>query len=171
MALIILVGKSGTGKTTTIRHMRARYARSYTTRPPRENDDKISITPEEFERLKDEMVEYKEYCGHMYGRPKSEVLAARREDVVVDVEPKGVPAYTELCEREGIPYLIVLLKCPEHVRKKRAGKRAERDDSYFDSFEGQLEIDTSVFSPDNVARIIEAAVKALKTGDAQCLRI
>ena len=95
--IIIITGPSGVGKNTIINelssHIDFYFSTSYTTRPRRNNEnegiDYYFISNQEFNDLIDnnEMLEYEEYGGYLYGTPKSEIN--RDGIVILDLEVNG----------------------------------------------------------------------------------
>lgn len=166
--LLILVGKSGVGKTQIMYELTKHgfsIPPSYTTRPPRPNDDKIHLTDEEFDRLKQEheFVDYVKYGGYKYGRKKSDILKAKETNLVIDLEPSGLSKYIDFCSKYQIPYYIVYLKCPEEWRIQRIQNdniRRQRDDKYFDYYLDtyDLIIDVYRISTDKIISIIKTLV-------------
>ena len=162
--LLILVGKSGVGKTQIMYELTKHgfiIPTGHTTRPPRPNDDKIHLTEEEFNRLIPELVDYTEYGGYKYGRKKSDILKAKETNLVIDLEPSGLSKYIDFCNKCQIPYFIVYLKCPEEWRIQRIQDdetRRQRNDNYFDYHLGIYDLIIDVY------RIpIDKTIKIIKT--------
>ena len=100
--LIIVSGPSGAGKGTVLKHILADtdhfyYSVSATTRPMRPGDvDGVSyhfISREEFEKkiARDEMLEYAEYVGNLYGTPLApiEKNLSEGKHVILEIETQG----------------------------------------------------------------------------------
>ena len=95
--IIIITGPSGVGKNTIINelsnHINFYFSTSFTTRPRRDNEkegeDYYFISNQEFNNLIDnnEMLEYEEYGGYLYGTPNSEIT--RDGIVILDLEVNG----------------------------------------------------------------------------------
>ena len=95
--IIIITGPSGVGKNTIINelsnHIDFYFSTSFTTRPRRDNEkegeDYYFISNQEFNDLIDnnEMLEYEEYGGYLYGTPNSEII--RDGIVILDLEVNG----------------------------------------------------------------------------------
>lgn len=143
--LVILVGKSGVGKTSIIKRLQCKckfiYPPSYTTRPRRQiNDDKIRITYTEFNECVDEFIEYVYYNGNYYGRKKEDILQAKEIDLIIDLEPKGLSTYINFCKHNSIPYHTIYLHCDECIRITNIQEdngnesRIYRNDEYFDTY-------------------------------------
>ena len=111
--LFIISGPSGSGKGTLLTELRRRhpdifYSISATTRAPREGLEQDGVhyyflTHEAFEDMisKDAFIEYKRYCGNIYGTPRKPVedaLAAGRS-VILEIETEGMrDAYAQYPE-------------------------------------------------------------------------
>jgi guanylate kinase len=175
--LLMLIGKSGTGKTSIINNLnRFKYAPSYTTRPPRKNDDKIYIEHNEFCRILDEFIEYTEYNNYWYGRKKADILLAKNENLIVDIEPIGLYKYTEFCNLHNIPYITIYLKCDESERLKRIKNdkiRISRIDNYFEDAEWfkfyDIILDTSKFTINEITQIIQCIIVINKKQNLQVI--
>ncbi len=89
--LFLIVGKSGSGKSTVVNAFCERYGytsvESYTDRPKRSEDERghIFLTPEEFDELEG-FLAYTEFDGHRYGTTKDQVDNA---DFYI-IDPAGV---------------------------------------------------------------------------------
>lgn len=77
--LFLITGHSGSGKSTIMKQLMDNEIVSFTTREKRDGEvdgkDYIFITLDEFNRMKDDnqLVEYVEYSGNMYGVTKEEL--------------------------------------------------------------------------------------------------
>ena len=100
--LIILSSPSGAGKSTLSRRLleadpEVRFSISATTRPPRRGEEEgreyFFRSRREFEAMAaaDEMLEWAEVFGHLYGSPRAPVerAIAQGEDVLFDVDWQG----------------------------------------------------------------------------------
>lgn len=100
--LLVISAPSGTGKSTLIRRLRAKYPRlafsvSYTTRPPRAGEqdghDYHFVDPERFIRLRNagELAEWAEVHGNFYGtsRPAVQDMLDQGRDVLFDIDVQG----------------------------------------------------------------------------------
>jgi len=162
--LLILVGKSGVGKTQIMYELTKHefvIPTGYTTRPSRSNDDKIHLTDEEFNHLIPEFVDCTQYNGYKYGRKRSDILKAKEINLVIDLEPNGLSKYIDFCNKHQIPYYIVYLKCPEEWRVQRIQGdeiRCQRNDNYFDYYLNKYDLIIDVY------RIpIDKTIKIIKT--------
>ena len=99
---MVVSGPAGSGKGTVIKLLREKYPNvalsvSATTRDPRPGEVNgvhyFFIKREEFEDKirKDEILEYTEYCGNLYGTPAQAVRDALAEgkDVILEIEVDG----------------------------------------------------------------------------------
>lgn len=117
---IVLAAPSGTGK-TTIAHALVDgwpefvFSVSATTRPRRENEAEGEhyrfVSEDEFRAMvdRDEMVEWAEVHGHLYGTPRSnlEEAANRGEHVVLDIDVQGARQI-----RERAPEAVLIFIFP-----------------------------------------------------------
>ena len=124
--IILLVGKSGTGKTHIINSLCLRKVVPYTTRPMREGEiDGISynfITKEECENtVVDDIVAATNFDGHTYFAKKDSL----KDKEVYVVDPSGVHYYLAMIELESnLPMpVIVYLEAPWYRRLYRIMKR------------------------------------------------
>ena len=146
--MLVLVGKSGSGKTTIEDIMIHKYgmtrAISHTTREKRENDvDGVNyffVSKEEMERLNQagELAERIEYIGNVYALCKEQC----KTDRVVVVAPEGLK---QLLEKEDLDIFSVFIDVDKEVRENRmlsrgdtkedVEKRILNDDAIFDGME------------------------------------
>lgn len=101
-SLIVISGFSGVGKGTIVEYIRTKYedyevSVSCTTRAPRENEvngrEYYFISRDEFlaKREKNGFIESAEYCGNLYGSPRSfvEEKLAEGKRVILEIEIQG----------------------------------------------------------------------------------
>ena len=151
--MLVLVGKSGSGKTTIEDIMIKKYgmvrAISHTTREKRENDiDGVNyffVSKEEMERLNKagELAERIEYLDNVYALCKEQC----RTDRVVVVAPEGLK---QLLEKDDLDIFSVFIDVDREVREQRmfnrgdstesVQKRIENDDRIFDGMESLTNI-------------------------------
>ena len=95
--LVVISGPSGSGKSTLVRRLLARpdlrltVSVSATTRSPRPGEvpgrDNLFLTPEEFARIRDDLLESAVVHGYLYGTPAGPV----RRAMARRTGPAGVP--------------------------------------------------------------------------------
>ena len=141
--LIIFSAPSGSGKTTIVRHLLAKYSNlgfsiSACTRDRRGRNevhgkDYYFLTPEDFKTRIDnnEFVEWEEvYPGGYYGTLKSEIerLWASGKHVVFDVDVKGGLKLKEYFQERA---LAIFVKAPseEAIKERLMSRGTETEDS------------------------------------------
>jgi guanylate kinase len=100
--LVVLSAPSGAGKTTLVKALRAAdpalgFSVSYTTRPPRPNEengrDYFFVDAGRFARMagEREFLEYAEVFGHRYGTSRAQVQAAldRGQNLLLEIDWQG----------------------------------------------------------------------------------
>ena len=139
--LVLLVGKSGAGKTTLenrlVKNFGFRGTKSYTTRPRRfeGEDSHIFISEEEFNALENK-VAYTEFNGYKYCATKEQLDNAS----VYVVDPDGVEALMKNYDRN---FFIVFLDVNRQLCEKRMKERG--DDS--NAIKTRLDSDEKIFEP------------------------
>lgn len=140
--LIIFSAPSGSGKTTIVRHLLAKYNNlgfsiSACTRDRRgrnevQGKDYYFLTPEEFKKSidNDEFVEWEEvYPGGYYGTLKSEIerLWAEGKHVLFDVDVKGGLKLKEYFKERA---LSIFVKAPseEAIKERLMARGTETED-------------------------------------------
>ena len=160
--LIVLVGKSASGKTTLEKYISEnfRYDRliSHTTRPIR-NDEKCGVdyyfvSEDEFNKMlaNDELVEHATFNGWSYGISKKEV--EEKKNGVVVVNPAGLRKLRKL----NIPMVALYVMCDDRTRYKRSIDRGDdiveialRSRSDSDCFNGvEDEVDRCILGSNTV---------------------
>lgn len=147
---ILLVGASGSGKTTITNYLRDHYHMrplvSYTTRKPRYEgeDNHIFVTDEEFDTLTD-YVAYTSYGGNQYCGTAEQV----ENSDIYTVDPYGVRYFMEHYKGNKKP-IVVYLSVPEEVRiermigrgdsEKDAVRRANLDAVTFNDIEDMIDV-------------------------------
>lgn len=116
---VVLAGPSGSGKTTVGRAVErledVRFSVSATTRPRRteeeEGVDYRFLDREVFEELRDrgELLEWAEVHDHLYGTPRSNLTAARREGrhLLLDIDVQGARSV-----RRKVPEVVTVFLVP-----------------------------------------------------------
>jgi guanylate kinase len=163
--MLVLMGKSGSGKTSIESNMIERYgfvrAISHTTRQKRENDvDGVNyffVSKEEMERLQNEnqLAERIDYLGNTYALCKEQC----KTDRIVVVAPEGLK---QLVAKDDLDIFSVFLDVNREVRLERmlnrgdsqedAEFRINNDDAIFDGSESMVSVvlDNSYKSVDEV---------------------
>lgn len=127
--LIVLVGKSASGKTTLEKYIsdNFRYEKivSHTTRPIRGNEvdgvDYHYVSDDVFNEMKlnDELVEHATFCNWAYGISKKEI--EDKKDAIVVVNPAGLRRLHKL----DIPMAVFYVVCDDKTRYKRSIDRGD----------------------------------------------
>jgi len=140
---IILVGKAASGKDHMRKQLESKgfkYAISYTTRPPRSNEengkDYIFISKEEFEdMIKDDLFyEHVSFNGWYYGTSKRQFY----EDDVFIMTPHGLSLVSPEDRKQSIVFFFDI---PYDIRKERLSLRSDAD-----TVDRRLEADEKDFS-------------------------
>ena len=118
--LILVIGPTGSGKSTLMKHAIARFPElvlpySYTTRPRRsehiENDHYKFIEKTEFERMISEgaFLEWAEYGGNYYGTLKEEVLAdiAAGKVLLKEMEVQGARQVRDILPADQLATVFI----------------------------------------------------------------
>lgn len=147
--MIILIGESGSGKTTILERLCTRgYQRAinHTTRdkrPSEENSKEMQfVTKPEFEKLWEEqkLLQRAEFNGQYYGISTQSL----REDVVcisiVD-SVKDIKEKAKALGKENIPITVFYIHVPEQERVKRMLKRGDS----IESIQIRMQIDKEKF--------------------------
>ena len=119
--IILLVGKSGSGKTTVADMLAEKYnlsvLKSYTTRPPRVNDDSHIVSIDEFNKLENKIA-YTEFNGNYYCATAEQL---DNNDIYV-IDPDGIEYLKE--HYHGSKRLIdIYIDCDEKTRRSRMKQR------------------------------------------------
>lgn len=178
MPLIVLIGKSGTGKTSAALNLESQYhlkqTESYTTRPQRMENEKghSFITEEEFDKIpKEEIMAYFEYRGYRYCATREQL----NESDLYIVHPEG---YETLKERyHDRPMLSIELTTSDEIREARMRNRGsseeeikdrlKQDEVVFQTIQADAAIDTSNSTVEVVGckifSLLRKATEALNT--------
>ena len=130
---LILVGKAASGKDHARKiceqWLGMKYAVSYTTRPPREDEqegkDYFFIPIREFNKMinEDKWYEYIEFNGWMYGTTREQMKTPGQ---VFIMTPKGLSHLTPEDRKES---LVIHFEIDEEIRRSRMYGRAGNADS------------------------------------------
>jgi len=136
--LVVICGPSGVGKGTVIAQLLASepscvYSVSATTRAPRPGEENGReyhfLTREQFmsRAESDDMLEWAEYGGNLYGTPRSEVEAALAQSKNVILEIEVVGAFQV---REKMPEcLMIMITAPDiSIIEQRLRERGTNDE-------------------------------------------
>lgn len=139
--LFIVSGPSGSGKGTLLsdllkRHPNVFYSISATTRAPREGLEQDGIhyyflTREKFEQMiaDNAFIEYKRYCGNIYGTPRKPVEDALKagRSVILEIETQGMQdAYAQY------PDAVTVFIAPpslELLGQRLRGRKSEEEET------------------------------------------
>ena len=135
--LIVVSGPSGAGKSTVIgkvvkRRSDIRFSVSATTRQPRPGEvngkDYVFVGREDFISMieKDELLEYAEYVGNLYGTPVAPVKAALDDglNIILDIEVQGA-----LQVKAHMPEAIMVFLIPPNFFQLEERLRCRNKDS------------------------------------------
>ncbi len=133
---VVLAGPSGSGKTTVVRRLaidgrRFRFSVSATTREPRagEEDGKdywfVDRSAFVAMREQDELLEWAEVHGAMYGTPRSQVRSARRDGVhlLLDIDVQGARSVRRL--EPDVVTIFLLPPAGERMVARLEGRGSE----------------------------------------------
>lgn len=117
--IFIISAPSGTGKTTLVRRVMEalpclRFSVSYTTRPPRVNEqegvDYHFIPPDVFMEMieKEKFLEWAEVLGHYYGTARVDLKALETEgvDLILDIDTQGAKKAKEKLDHAILIFLL-----------------------------------------------------------------
>lgn len=130
---LILVGKAASGKDHARKiceqWLGMKYEISYTTRPPREDEqdgvDYYFLPVREFNRMinEDKWYEYVQFNNWYYGTTKEQFY---REGHVFIMTPSGL---SHLSEQDRAESLVICFDVPDEIRRDRMYERRGNDDS------------------------------------------
>lgn len=167
--IVLLVGRSGSGKTTVANILRDRYGRSilqsYTTRLPRfeGEDGHIFVTFEDWEKVfrSHDIVAYTEFDGNYYWATTAQV----EENDIYIIDPDGVN-YVQAHYHGKKQIYVIWLDCSPYIALRRMNKEGRKDayerslhdiPKFFstDSISPDLILHVDDSSPEEIASIIE----------------
>ena len=136
--ILVISGPAGSGKSTVTKYIKENpdfvFSISRTTRYTRPGEvdgvDYYFVTKDEFRQKleEDDFLEHAEYCGEMYGTPKSLVYdqIEKGKNVILEIEVEGAMQVKEKCP-EAV--LIMLLPPSFKVQEERLrGRGTEPED-------------------------------------------
>lgn len=138
--VFLVIGRSGTGKDTLVNYMCQKYGlkklKSYTTRPPRQNeeDTHIFISPEDVQKYRDDIIAYTKIGEFEYFATKSQL-----KDVnFYIIDPKGVQDLENIPNlKEEFSFIKLFIYLPEKERKKRIALRGDSEEAFLKRQEGE----------------------------------
>ena len=150
----LVIGRSGCGKDTLVNYMCQKYGlkklKSYTTRPPRQNeeDTHIFISPEDVEKYRDDIIAYTKIGEFEYFATKSQL----KDINFYIIDPKGVQDLEKIPNlKEEFSFIKLFIYLPEKERKKRIALRGDSEEAFLKRQEGEkqqfdnFELQTDLF--------------------------
>ena len=135
--LVVISGPSGAGKDSVLARMKEQplpyhYAVTATTRPMREHEsngrDYIFVCRDEFRRMiaDEELLEWAEVYGEMYGVPRSQVTEAHAQgrDAIVKTDVQGAATIRRLA-----PEAVLVFIAPPSIEELEGRLRSRRTES------------------------------------------
>jgi guanylate kinase len=141
-ALIMIAAPSGCGKTTIAKailhkHPQMLFSVSATTRPKRESEiegkDHFFLTKEEFQKRlqNDELAEWEEIYGNLYGTLKSEIQRALQagKTMLFDIDVKGALSIQSCFPHEST---LIFIKPPsfEELKRRLESRKTENPETF-----------------------------------------
>lgn len=152
--VFLVIGRSGTGKDTLVNYMCQKYGlkklKSYTTRPPRQNeeDTHIFISPEDVQKYRDDIIAYTKIGEFEYFATKSQL----KDINFYIIDPKGVQDLENIPNlKEEFSFIKLFIYLPEKERKKRIALRGDSEEAFLKRQEGEkqqfdnFELQTDLF--------------------------
>ena len=143
--LVVISGPSGAGKDSVIARMKEKprpyhHAVTATTRPRREHEsngrDYIFVSRDEFRRMisDDELLEWADVYGELYGVPRAQVAEARARglDVIVKIDVQGAATIRRLA-----PDAVLVFIAPPSIEELERRLRSRMTESH-ESLETRL---------------------------------
>lgn len=138
--VFLVIGRSGCGKDTLVNYMCQKYGlkklKSYTTRPPRQNeeDTHIFISPEDVEKYRDDIIAYTKIGEFEYFATKSQL----KDINFYIIDPKGVQDLENIPNlKEEFTFIKLFIYLPEKERKKRIALRGDSEEAFLKRQEGE----------------------------------
>ena len=141
--LIVLIAKSGCGKSTIAHKLERKYnlkqVKSYTTRPMRDNAEDVNthtfITMNEVEKYRDDMVAWNQYNSNFYFCTRNQLA----ESQIYVCDKQGlIQLFSNYTDKDIIVYHI---KCDSSITAKRMSDRGDSDEQ----IRQRLEYDMAAF--------------------------
>lgn len=152
--VFLVIGRSGSGKDTLVNYMCQKYGlkklKSYTTRPPRQNeeDTHIFISPEDVEKYRDDIIAYTKIGEFEYFATKSQL----KDINFYIIDPKGIQDLENIPNlKEEFNFIKLFIYLPEKERKKRIALRGDSEEAFLKRQEGEkqqfdnFELQTDLF--------------------------
>lgn len=184
---LVLAGPSGSGKTTVGRALErleeVTFSVSATTRPARpEEEDGVDYhfhSRAAFEELleRDELLEWAEVHGELYGTPRSNLVEARRRGshLLLDIDVQGARSV-----RERVPETVTVFLIPPDGRRivRRLLERGTEDEAQLrrrlaaaeEELEAVGEFDYVVVN-DRLQRAVDAVEEILRSEERRTVRM
>ena len=137
--IFLIVGCSGSGKTTITEQLEQKYGmksiQSYTTRQPRYNGETghIFISDEEFDKLTD-MVAYTEFAGNRYCATAEQV---ENNDLYI-IDPKGIDFFMKSYKGSKTPKVIFISSNLTTRYERMVGRAETKGKSHQEAIESSL---------------------------------
>lgn len=138
--VFLVIGRSGCGKDTLVNYMCQKYGlkklKSYTTRPPRQNeeDTHIFISPEDVQKYQDDIIAYTKIGEFEYFATKSQL----KDINFYIIDPKGVQDLENIPNlKEEFSFIKLFIYLPEKERKKRIALRGDSEEAFLKRQEGE----------------------------------
>ena len=137
--IFLIVGCSGSGKTTITEQLEQKYGlksiQSYTTRKPRYEGETghIFISDEEFDKLTD-MVAYTEFAGNRYCATAEQV---ENNDLYI-IDPKGVDFFMKAYKGSKTPKIIFISSNLTTRYERMVGRAETKGKSHQEAIESSL---------------------------------
>lgn len=138
--LIVLSGPSGAGKDAVLSRMREKnlpycFTVTATTRKQRSNEiedvDYIFVSKNKFETMieNDELIEWAEVYGNLYGVPKYQIISSLKngKDVIVKTDVQGAATIKRLIPEAVLVFLSV--ENPSDLETRLAARMTETNNS------------------------------------------
>lgn len=152
--VFLVIGRSGSGKDTLVNYMCQKYGlkklKSYTTRPPRQNeeDTHIFISPEDVQKYRDDIIAYTKIGEFEYFATKSQL----KDINFYIIDPKGIQDLEKIPNlKEEFSFIKLFIYLPEKERKKRIALRGDSEEAFLKRQEGEkqqfdnFELQTDLF--------------------------